>query len=343
LGNSQGRAAVRWDSGGTAATELGNLGTAADGSPWSEAYAVNDAGMAVGYSRKYASGISGESRAVVWLPDGTVIDLNDLGVVFIPSGGTWTLTSAKALSANGWIAGESSNGLWVGQLGLGGSWLNTTGAGNAWGKGANWSTGTPAIQRDAEFDRAAVYSVAFEDDQVARAAHVTAGSVTFALGGYSLTLWDRLVVSGGARLAADGTIVGAVSIAGRLAPGNSPGTLTVDGDLESTGVLEFEINGTAADRFDRLLVSGEADLGGSLRIILGYTPAAGDRFDLMDWGDLADSGYSFDLSLAALPSGLSWDTAAFGADGTISVVPEPATLSLLALGVLALAVRRRRR
>jgi hypothetical protein len=44
-------------------------------------------------------------RAVIWRPDGSVIDLNDLGVVANPPDGTWLLTNATAISADGWVAG----------------------------------------------------------------------------------------------------------------------------------------------------------------------------------------------------------------------------------------------
>src|SRR5690606_9465901 len=56
-GGYRGLRAVRWDTSGTAATELGNLGLSS-GYTEAQAYAVNDAGTAVGYSRKYDSGSS---------------------------------------------------------------------------------------------------------------------------------------------------------------------------------------------------------------------------------------------------------------------------------------------
>jgi hypothetical protein len=97
---------VRWDASGTAATELGNLGTDVDGFTNAYAFAVNDAGTAVGYSSKYAAGTLVGDRAVMWGPDGKAIDLNDLGVVANPPDGTWVLTEAGAVSDNGWVAGD---------------------------------------------------------------------------------------------------------------------------------------------------------------------------------------------------------------------------------------------
>jgi hypothetical protein len=105
-GNYVGDRAVRWNASGTAATELGNLGTDSSGSTQAQAIAVNDAGVAVGYAEKYISGNLVGDRAVIWGPDGAAIDLNDLGVMANPTDGTWLLTEAEAISDNGWVAGD---------------------------------------------------------------------------------------------------------------------------------------------------------------------------------------------------------------------------------------------
>ena len=128
-------------------------------------------------SAKYVGGSSVGNRAVIWLPDASAIDLNDLGVAPVPAGGTWTLTTAKALSADGWVAGggtfdpdgagplASYTRLWVAQVGLGGTWTNA--AGGTWGRGPNWSTGTPAMQvGNATFDLNATYTVALDRDEL---------------------------------------------------------------------------------------------------------------------------------------------------------------------------------
>jgi len=94
--------AVRWGASGTAATELGNLGTDPNGITTSEAYTINDGGFAVGYTEKYdGSGGDHGQVAVYWGPDSVAVDLNDL---IDPSSG-WTLQYATAISNTGWIAG----------------------------------------------------------------------------------------------------------------------------------------------------------------------------------------------------------------------------------------------
>jgi len=97
-----GHRAVRWDGGGTAATELGHLGTDAAGHTKAHAYAVSDANTAVGYAWTFVDGSYAGDHAVMWGPDGGAVDLNTL----IDPDVEWTLTQAKAISENGlWIAG----------------------------------------------------------------------------------------------------------------------------------------------------------------------------------------------------------------------------------------------
>jgi hypothetical protein len=102
LGSQLGYRAVRWLASGTEATELGGLGT--DPSGYSEearAYAVNDAGVAVGFSRKYVSGSDKGDRAVRWDASGTeATELGNLGDI-----GGYTQCYAYAVNAVGTAVG----------------------------------------------------------------------------------------------------------------------------------------------------------------------------------------------------------------------------------------------
>lgn len=98
-----GKRAVRWDISGTAAAELGNLGTNSSGYANSEAYAINAAGTAVGFSQMYSGGTFVGQRAVAWGLDGVAIDLNTL--LSPADAAIWTLTEAHGISDTNWVTG----------------------------------------------------------------------------------------------------------------------------------------------------------------------------------------------------------------------------------------------
>ena len=81
---------------------LGNLGTNPAGFTNSAAYAINEAGVAVGYALGYDEPVAGLLSAVYWGLDGVAVDLSAL---IDPASG-WTLNYATAISNTGWIAGN---------------------------------------------------------------------------------------------------------------------------------------------------------------------------------------------------------------------------------------------
>ena len=95
--------AVRWDASGTAAVELGNLGTGASGFANAAAVAVNRAGTAAGSANKYVSGSTRGERAVRWDASGTAAtELGDIGNTF---GSAYV--RANAINDAGMIVGEA--------------------------------------------------------------------------------------------------------------------------------------------------------------------------------------------------------------------------------------------
>jgi hypothetical protein len=308
-GIDKGTRAIRWDGSGTAATELGNLGLDANNSTSASAYAVNGAGTAVGYAQKYdLSGIYVGDRAVIWLPDASAIDLNDLGVVPVPAGGAWTLTTARALSAYGWVAGSgafdpdgdgpqaSYTRHWVAQVGLGGTWTNA--AGGTWGRGPNWSTGTPAMQvGNATFDRNSAYTVALDRNELTQTIAINAGTVTINFNGHTLTTENGLSIADGATLKVDGTIVSDIINAGTLGGTgiiSGPVILTGDSTLISTGTLTISNTLTISGDANQLpsgtiLTSGNVTINPGAVFIINGT-LGGDTGTLIVRGTLMGKG-----------------------------------------------------
>lgn len=89
----------------------------------------------------------------------------------------------------------------------------------------------------------------------------------------------NVTVASGARLDGTGRVIGSLTNGGVVAPGNSIGTLTVQGNYVqgAAGVLEIEFDG--AGGIDLLDITGTATLGGTLRFVsIGGAEGAGGTF-----------------------------------------------------------------
>jgi hypothetical protein len=101
-----------------------------------------------------------------------------------------------------------------------------------------------------------------------------------------LTTGGGSVVVTAGTLGGGGTVGGSLSNpTGTVAPGNSPGTLIIEGDFSQGvgGTLEIELAGAAEGEFDVLEIAGNASLAGTLDVLLlgGFVPAAGQSFEII--------------------------------------------------------------
>ena len=139
-----------------------------------------------------------------------------------------------------------------------------------------------------------------------------------------------------------------VEAGAKMSPGNSVGTLTVDGDVNlNGGTLLMEVAGPTVDDSDQLIVTnGSLIFGEGATILLDFVNGMSPNAEFAviidapnsndDWVKYVDASYFTDLSYAQ--TGGRWVLS-----GRVdpNAVPEPSTWALLVLGVVALLLRKR--
>ena len=131
--------------------------------------------------------------------------------------------------------------------------------------------------------------------------------------GAAVTVDNTLFILANGSIGGNGTYTAqtVVNDGGNNGPGNSAGTLTIEGDYEqtATGKLTIETTGLGDGEFDVLHVTGAATLGGTLEMLFpgSYLPKAGDSFQFLQvdgtiGGDFAEvtfpqllPGFQFDM------------------------------------------------
>lgn len=134
-----------------------------------------------------------------------------------------------------------------------------------------------------------------------------------------------------------------------------PDSGTITTTFRSGSKLEFDLFSNVGDNSsitaaaDRLFLDGTAVFEANVTLKVNTTLNAldfleGDRWRLLDWSSLSVTGNPNDLTLdlPALSGSLTWNTSQLFTTGNITIVPEPSRALLAALGLLALALRRRR-
>jgi hypothetical protein len=158
---------------------------------------------------------------------------------------------------------------------------------------------------------------------------------SYNLAGGNLAVGGLLDLQGGV-LTGSGVIQGDVRNGGLIAPGESPGSITIQGHYTQTlsGTLAIEL---AAELQDSLVVTGTASLAGTLEVtLLEFSPAPPDSFQILSYADHAGE---FDaLLLPNLSGGYEWE-ALYGEEEFTVQVAAGETLSLSAAGCPAVGKR----
>jgi autotransporter-associated beta strand protein len=135
-----------------------------------------------------------------------------------------------------------------------------------------------------------------------------------------LSATGGVVVNPNATLGGAGIVFANVDVkGGNLSPGNSPDTLTVLGNLVLTGANSTIIEIASPTNYDRIVVSGEAALGGTLNAVAygGGTITPGARYEFLQAGSITG-----EFSSLIAPEGLRVRFLNSGTIGTLLFGPE---------------------
>lgn len=151
----------------------------------------------------------------------------------------------------------------------------------------------------------------------------------------------KIAGSGTVRTRADSVLASS----GLLSPGASTGLLQVDGNLDLLGTSRLDLELTSTADFDRLAVSSELLVGGTLHIVnLGYTPSVGDQFAIISFAQRVPESRFAAVTWTGFDPGVDFHVSYNTSEITLGVtaVPEPGSWAMWLLGLAGLGVAARR-
>jgi T5SS/PEP-CTERM-associated repeat protein len=254
--------------------------------------------------------------------------------------GALTISGASTFTTTSLVIGRDSGGIGTVEVnGIGSNVFFSSILESGQAFIGNAGTGTLRIVNGAWLDSGSELSVFVG---------VGGGSGTLEVAGTNSYLHaDSMQLGAGTAEARDGgriSIAGDFEVSGNGSVEIGPGGRVVVADLmafSEASSLVFTVDGDLAGEYG-LLTAGHIDLDGTFRIELdgGYQPGLGDSFSLLAFTTVSGAFDAYDLP--TLAPGLSWDTSLLAVDGSLHVIPEPVTSTLLIAGLAFLGSRRRR-
>jgi len=152
----------------------------------------------------------------------------------------------------------------------------------------------------------------------------------------------------GGSLSGIGTITAPVTLGSGaiLAPGNSTGTMTINGDFTSSGNLFFEIAGLGPGLYDVIDINGKASFtSGTIEFdfINNYKPVIGNSWDFL-FADSIERWDALRFTVNGLGFGLGWEIDDITGGERLLItqaVPEPGILILLGISMASVVGLRR--
>jgi autotransporter-associated beta strand protein len=365
---------------GTLAT---NIGTGATASP--ATFTISSGTAAIGTLALNTANNAGNSNAASRIStinlDGGTLELSTVSVSNVAAGGSATLNfnggtlkaGASTLSLSGFTTGglfiknggaiidsngynvsinnalQKFSGATTDTLIKRGAGILTLGAANTYSGATTVEAGTLALGAGGSISSSTTIDVK--------------GSATLdvsALAGWALASGQTLKGTGSVAAGGTGKVV-TISSGAFLAPGASPGTLLVNGDLSLAGGSTFvaELQNAGSLTADLVNLAGDLDiLSGALLDLQLFgsdaTLANGTKYSLFSysgsWNSGTFNGYAddSDFTFGLNQFRIDYNDTTAGLNGgsysnfvTLTVVPEPRAALLASLGLLALLRRRR--
>jgi autotransporter-associated beta strand protein len=302
---------------------------------------VNSTGLGVAFDKGDGAGF----RALTDPGDGSLFRLSSIPNGSLPAATAVVMSSNTNFDLNnstttiGSLADADGNTighrvlLGAGTLTVGGNGVSTTFSGVISGSGGIIKTGAGILtMKGANIytGPTSIYSGTFKLDS---AGSIAGNIIDVKAGTFDVSSLPNYSLNYGQTIKGNGSILGSMTVFGAVQPGESPGILnTGDVTFGSGSLLDIEMAGvTQGTLYDVLNSSGTINLqnGSELKLSLinGYTPNFGDTFDVLNFSVL--SGIFTTIDLPTLANGEYWNLDYLYQNGSLSVVPEPATLVMM--------------